>query len=110
MARRAGKAASRKARQRRVQRGATPPRSAPAIAPTGGATEAAAAPEPVKTERAPRRTIIARQGAGSQLTASERSEYHYVERDLRDIVILTIAMAALLFIAWLAVRGLGLFG
>jgi hypothetical protein len=110
MARRAGKAASRKARQRRVQRSATPPRPAPASLPDGDAAEAAAAPEPVKVERAPRRTILARQGAGSQLTASERSEYHYVERDLRDIVILTIAMAALLFVAWLAVRGLGLFG
>jgi hypothetical protein len=45
---------------------------------------------------------------GSELTAAERSEYHYVERDLRDIGILTLVMAALLAVSYLAVQGLGL--
>jgi len=47
---------------------------------------------------------------GSQLTAGERSEYHYVERDLRDIGILTSIMALLLLAAWIAFRALGVLG
>ncbi len=52
--------------------------------------------------------MVARPAAGSQLTATERSEYHYVERDLRDIGILTAVMAALLFVAWLIFSASGL--
>ena len=46
--------------------------------------------------------------AGSQLTSREQAEYHYVERDLRNIVFLTAAMVVLLLVAWAAVRALGL--
>ena len=47
---------------------------------------------------------------GSTLTTRERAEYHYVERDLRNIGILTAAMAALLFLAWVAFSALNLTG
>ncbi len=47
-------------------------------------------------------------GASSTLTSRERAEYHYVERDLRNIGILTAAMVVMLIVAWLAFSGLGL--
>jgi hypothetical protein len=107
MARRAGKAASRRARQRRVQRPGPAPQpvaASPQTAPT------ASPPEPARSVSAAsvRRTGPARQAAGSQLTAAERSEYHYVERDLRDIVILTIAMALLLALSYVLVHALAI--
>ena len=46
--------------------------------------------------------------AGSTLTTAERAEYHYVERDLRNIGILTAVMAVLLFLAWIAFTALGI--
>jgi hypothetical protein len=46
--------------------------------------------------------------AGSHLTSREQAEYHYVERDLRNIGVLTAAMVVLLFVAWAVVRALGL--
>jgi hypothetical protein len=108
MARRAGKAASRKARQRRVQRqGVTPsPPAAPPLSDVPPAAEPRG-PAPSTARRAPQ---LGRQAVGSALTATERSEYHYVERDLRDIAILSVAMAALLGLAWFAVRSLGIVG
>ena len=108
MARRAGKAASRKARQRKVHRpiGAAPPAPVSEPRPPADASPSpdAAAPTP------PRRTVVAGSASASRLSASERSEYHYVERDLRDIAILTAVMAALLFVAWLAFSATGLLG
>ena len=47
---------------------------------------------------------------GSTLTDRERADYHYVERDLRNIGILTAIMVALLILAWLAFRATGLIG
>ena len=44
----------------------------------------------------------------SQLSGADRAEYHYVERDLRNIGILTAAMVVLLLVAWAAVQALGL--
>lgn len=111
MARRAGKAASRRARQRNVSRPpATPAKAAPAPAVDAAETEttataASAAAGPTAT----RRPVAVRQSAGSQLSAAERSEYHYVERDLRDIGILTVVMAALLLLAWFVFSVTGLF-
>lgn len=106
MARRAGKAASRKARQRRVQRPGIGPQAPAPAAPASAVSEPAA--------RVPatglRRTVPARQAVGSQLTDTERSEYHYVERDLRDIAILTVVMAALLALSWVAIQGTGILG
>jgi hypothetical protein len=106
MAKRAGKAASRRARQRTVRR---PPVPASSAAPAVPATESAARLTPAEAAPAPRASaMVARPAAGSQLTATERSEYHYVERDLRDIGILTAVMAALLFVAWLIFSASGL--
>jgi hypothetical protein len=110
MARRAGKAASRKARQRKVHRpiGATP--AAPVSAPPPD-VDAATPPSPAAAApAAPRRAAVAGSASASRLSGSERSEYHYVERDLRDIAILTAVMAALLFVAWLAFSATGLIG
>ena len=93
MARRAGKAASRRSRQRRAQRPNPPP--------------PAAAPPPVVSAPSPARAYAA---GGSSLTDRERAEYHYVERDLRNIGILTAILFALLIAAWLvssALRGFG---
>ncbi|HEX2884147.1 MAG TPA: hypothetical protein VHQ42_06185 [Candidatus Limnocylindria bacterium] len=120
MARRAGKAANRKARQRKVARTQSAPSVArptePSIPPIGDVPAGATPVPPVGTPDAreaasltpPRRTAspIAARG-GSELTAREQGEYHYVERDLRDIGILTAAMAALLLVAWIAFRALG---
>ena len=100
MARRAGKAASRKARQRRVQRPG-------AASPLPAAPDTAAAPvEAVPTPTASPRSTPSRAAVGSALTANERSEYHYVERDLRDIAILSVVMALLLGLSYFAVRAL----
>jgi hypothetical protein len=45
----------------------------------------------------------------SQLSSGERAEYHYVERDLRSIGILTAVMGALLLLAWVVFVALDLF-
>ncbi|HSK94717.1 MAG TPA: hypothetical protein VLA76_11765 [Candidatus Angelobacter sp.] len=109
MPRRAGKAASRRARQRAAQRGSRPAPSLPrpqadAVPPIGtpDAREAeslnppppAAAPEPVMGE--------------SRLSGRAQSDYHYVERDLRSIGIITLAMVAMLLVAWVVFQSLGL--
>jgi hypothetical protein len=47
---------------------------------------------------------------GSSLTDRERAEYHYVERDLRNIGILTAMMIVLLIAAWFAFNALGIIG
>ena len=112
MARRAGKAATRRARQRNVQRPpATPAASSPTAAEAVEPGTSAVTPKSSGTTSGPtatRRPVPVRQAVGSQLTASERSEYHYVERDLRDIGILTAAMAALLLLAWFALTATGI--
>jgi hypothetical protein len=107
MARRAGKAASRKARQRNVPRS---PR--PAARPAAGAVPPVGTPdarEAVSLDP-PRASAPAFKSGASTLSGRERAEYHYVERDLRNIGILTAVMALLLFLAWLAFSSLGLVG
>ena len=115
MARRSGKAASRRSRQRRAQRQAppTPVTRAPAVEaepvdradqardePRRASAEAPSAPSPARAYAA----------GSSSLTARERAEYHYVERDLRNIGILTAILLALLVAAWFAFNALGLIG
>ncbi len=107
MARRAGKATSRKARQRNVPR---PPRTAPQGAPqavppvgTPDAREAASLTPPRRMAPVPASS------GRSQLSGADRAEYHYVERDLRSIGILTAVMAALLLLAWIVFVALDLF-
>jgi hypothetical protein len=108
MARRAGKAASRKARQRQVRRPSVPaaPPGATPVPPVGtpDAREAAPLTPPRRTIQ-PTATV-----ARSQLSERERAEYHYVERDLRDIGILTAVMAVILLVAWFAFSSMGLVG
>jgi len=117
MARRAGKAASRKARQRSVQqrsaqrgtRPATTPASPTPVTPvppvgTPDAREATSLDPP------PRAAAPSFASGASTLTTRERAEYHYVERDLRNIGILTAVMAVLLLLAWILFSALGLVG
>jgi hypothetical protein len=116
MARRAGKAANRKARQRSAAQRAA---GRPATAPPAPVAAAATPVPPVGTPDAreavsldPPRRVSApvASGRGSTLTTTERAEYHYVERDLRNIGILCALMAVLMFLAWFAVSSLGLGG
>jgi hypothetical protein len=119
MARRAGKAASRKARQRSVQQRSTQRAGRPATTPTAPADDAPTFVPPVGTPDAreavsldPPRPVSARPAthAGSTLTSRERAEYHYVERDLRNIGILSVVMVVLLLVAWFAFSALNLTG
>ena len=103
MARRAGKAASRKARQRNVPRAPRP--AAPTPIPPVGTPDAREA-----TSLDPPPRVSAPAPAGSTLTQREQSEYHYVERDLRNIGILSALLAVLLFAAWFAFSALGVSG
>src|SRR3990170_774633 len=102
MARRAGKAASRKARQRPVKRPAMP--AATPVPPVGTPD----AREAISLDP-PRRSVPSSGSmAGSVLTDRERAEYHYVERDLRNIGILTAVMVALLVLAYFVFSALGM--
>jgi hypothetical protein len=107
MARRAGgKAANRKARQRNVPR-ALRTAPAPTAVPPVGTPDAR---EAISLDP-PRRTLASGTAAGpSALSGRDRAEYHYVERDLRNIGILTAILFALLIGAWFvtsAIRGFG---
>ena len=113
MARRAGKAANRKARQRSAAQRAAPVPQRRRPPPPRRRFHRSAPPTRAKPSRSTRRSRVspARLAAvGSTLTAAERPEYHYVERDLRNIGILTAVMAVLLFLAWVAFSALGLVG
>ena len=110
MARRAGKAASRKARQRYQPK---TPRPAPQPAPDVAATDVTdVAVDPVREPQPPRRQapVPTYAAGGSSLTARERAEYHYVERDLRNIGILSLVMAIILVLAWFAFNAMGIIG
>ena len=107
MARRAGKAASRKARQRNVPRPPARTAAAPTPVPPVGTPDAR---EATSLDPPRRVTAPAAAGIGSSLSLRERAEYHYVERDLRNIGILSALLAVLLFVAWLAFSAVGLAG
>jgi hypothetical protein len=117
MARRGGKAANRRDRQRKAQR-RTLQRPAPPTGPIGGvvseAVEAAAerrtvAPPPaapaVRPGRADPRFAVA---GPSRLSERASAEYHYVRRDLRNIAVLVVVMAVLLGAAVVAFSVLGI--
>ncbi len=120
MARRpGGKAASRRSRQRRAAQRSTPPPSvagAPRPVEEVGLEELAeeSREEPRKASApavsAPSAARAYSGGGGSTLTDRERAEYHYVERDLRNIGILTVVMLVLLGVAWFAFNALGIIG
>jgi len=111
MARRAGKAASRKARQRYV-----PKTPRPAPTPTPGDVAAPSVGTPDAREAVsldpPRRTtpVTYGVGGGSILSTRERAEYHYVERDLRNIGILSLVMVVMLVGAYFLFDALGIVG
>lgn len=110
MARRGGKAANRRDRNRRAQRKA-PLRPAVPQRPIGGslsdaidaaaerraeaapARAAAAAPAPTRGARSDPRFAVA---GPSRLSERAASEYHYVIRDLRNIAVLVVAMGVVL--------------
>ena len=121
MARRGGKAANRKAKQRRMQRPATPPRTAApaspaddaALAATDLAAEASAAIVPParpaheparRVTRDPRQLVAGPSGLGERA----RQEYHYVQRDLRNIGVLVVIMAGLLAVAFVVFNVMGI--
>jgi hypothetical protein len=115
MARRAGKAASRRSRQRRAQRPPPPPGAAapPPVEDAGLEERAEESREEPRRASAPMVSAPSAARAyagtgGSSLTERERAEYHYVERDLRNIGILTAVMIALLIVAWVVFNALGL--
>jgi hypothetical protein len=108
MPRRVGKAAGRRARQRAAQRASRPsppplPRPQADAVPPAGTPDAreAASLEP------PRREVPAVRGE-SRISSHAQAEYHYVERDLRNIGIITAALVLLLLLAWIAFQALGL--
>jgi hypothetical protein len=119
MARRAGKAASRRSRQRRAARRPLPPQTTArtAVPAVDDAEIAERADEPRDEPRRPSAPTVsapsparAYAGGGSSLTDRERAEYHYVERDLRNIGILTAILIALLIAAWFVFNALRLIG
>ena len=110
MPKRAGKAVSRRARQRPVRRPldhvVLPPPQSSAVPPVGTPD----AREAISLDP-PRRVVPPLSAsAGSSLTTRERAEYHYVERDLRNIGILTLIMLIALVAAYFAFSQLGLVG
>ena len=136
MAKRGGKASSRRARRRQQQR---PQRSAPrpsapsapaqldrpadtGTAPALGAmpdaferadaeVRAAAAPPmsstPLRGRSRPADPRVM-VGGSSRLGERAAAEYHYVVRDLRNIGVLVVVLAVLLAVATIAVNGLGI--
>ena len=105
MARRTGKAATRRARQqRRARMGPTAPASTPSAGPTTGGEGGEGGERPA----APRQPLFATVPASSRLGDNAREEYHYVGRDLRNTAILTLVMAALLAGAVILVNLVGI--
>ncbi|MEX0626881.1 MAG: hypothetical protein WD402_10070 [Chloroflexota bacterium] len=118
MARRGGKAANRRDRQRKAQRRMLqrPPASAPLAA--GAVSEAieAAAERRIESTATPA-APSARPGradprfavsGSSRLSERAADEYHYVRRDLRNIAVLVVAMVILLGAAVVAFSLLGI--
>lgn len=123
MARRGGKAASRRERQRRAQR-QVQPRPAP---PRPAAATLNEAVDAVAEERVTQERVAAAPVAPAmQLTKGARhdprfavsgpsrlgeraaAEYHYVRSDLRNIGLLVVVMAVVLGIATFAFNALGI--
>ena len=119
MARRGGKAANRRDRQRRAQRKAlqrppAPPRPNAAVVSDAVETVAesrheavqtrvSAAPAPTRGARSDPRFAVA---GPSRLSERAAAEYHYVRSDLRNIAVLVVVMAVLLAAAVVAFSAL----
>lgn len=108
MPKRSSKATTRRARQRPVRRPLDhvklPPPQSAAVPPVGtpDAREAISLDPPQRVVPSPAAS------AGSSLSLRERAAYHYVERDLRNIGVLTAVMLLALLAAWFAFSQLGL--
>ena len=114
MSRRTGKAATRRARQqKRARQGPSQAASPAAIpsssvappvpprdreAPVGSAETPSMAPAPSRWQAS---------SSSSRLAESAREEYHYVGRDLRNTLVLVVAMAAILAVAVVIVNATG---
>ena len=122
MARRGGKAANRRDRQRKAQRRTLQRPIAPAGPITGVVSDAvdavaerrsesASESSPAVTARAPRagradpRFLVS---GPSRLSERAATEYHYVRSDLRNIAVLVVVMAVLLGAAVVAFSALGI--
>ena len=118
MARRGGKAANRRDRQRKAQRRTLQRPIAPAGPITGVVSEAVDAvaerrsePSPAPAAPGPRagradpRFLVS---GPSRLSERAATEYHYVRSDLRNIAILVVVMAVLLAAAVVAFSVLGI--
>jgi hypothetical protein len=121
MARRGGKAGTRRDRQRRAQR-KPPLRPAVPQRPIGGVVadaveqaaerraeaapaRAAATPPPTRGARSdPRFAVV----GPSRLSERAASEYSYVTRDLRNIAVLIVVMGVLLTAAVIGFNALGI--
>jgi hypothetical protein len=118
MARRGGKAANRRDRQRKAQRRMLQRPTAPTQPVTGGVAEAVeAAAERRSASPAPNTAPPARAGRAdprfavsgpSRLSERAADEYHYVRRDLRNIAVLVVVLAVLLGAAVFAFSALGI--
>ncbi|MEO8245951.1 MAG: hypothetical protein ABI622_02420 [Chloroflexota bacterium] len=118
MAKRGGKAATRRQRQRATARPAAPrPAPAPAPVPTTstGADATAVTPIPSTpaasiptTPRKARPTVGGGLAGSSRLTEKAMAEYHYVRMDLRNIGVLSLVLMGLLAVAYVLVDVLGI--
>ena len=111
MARRTGKAATRRARQqRRTRQGPSPSATPPTpVVPSPVAPISEAASGATTVPAAPRRPALSFNPAStSRLGETAREEYHYVVRDLRNTGILVLVMIALLAAAVVLVNASGI--
>ena len=122
MAKRGGKAATRRQRQRAANRHAPrPAASRPAGASSTGASEPshvetvttpaavpASAAIPTTPSRRRTTTIAADLYGSSRLSEKAAAEYHYVVADLRNILVLSAVLAGLLVVAFIVVNVLGI--
>ena len=116
MARRGGKAANRRDRQRRAQRKALQRPVAPARPITGSLSDAVDAAAEARSEATPARAAASTQSltrgarsdprfavvGPSRLSERASAEYHYVGQDLRNIAVLVVLMGVLLAAATVA--------
>lgn len=118
-ARRSGKASSRQSRQKRQQQRSSQRASLqrpmePTVSADAAVSRPAPAPAATTTSAAaPERTTkpaskFENLYGSSRLSEQAHLEYHYVERDLRNIGILILVMLALLAVATLAFNLLGI--
>jgi hypothetical protein len=118
MARRGGKAANRRDRQRKAQRRTLQRPAAQARPMTDGLSEAVEAAAERRSESSPKPAAPALRASRadprflvsgpSRLSERAADEYHYVRRDLRNIAVLVVAMAVLLGAAVVAFSVLGI--